>query len=169
MKLNIGPGEHYAAGWTNLDTATSDEVKVDIQGSLLHLPAEVQDVEAVYMGHILEHIAPPTVIPALAALWGRCRPGAQVAAVGPDVLRVVDMHIIGQADWQTVTHCCLGERRWPGDEHLWACTEQRLLELIRASGLQRVRAVPIASPVLDDFPVVSRIGWQCAVIGEVRQ
>lgn len=167
MKLNVGCGEFYADGWVNMDVAQNELVHPDIIGSLSDLPGpgELANVEMVYMGHVLEHLPYKTLAHALALLWRRCVAGARVAIVGPDVDRAGALHAAGQLDWETVTGALCGEERWPGDKHLWMCTEDRLLRVVRASGLKRVHNVPIDSSLLDEFPVTSRAAWQCAMVG----
>lgn len=167
MKLNIGCGEFYADGWVNIDVVSNEQVHPDIIGSLLQLPppAELSNVEMVYLGHILEHIPYSQVPQALTLLWRRCVAGARVAIVGPDVDRAGALHAANQLDWHTVTGALCGELRWPGDEHQWMCTETRLARVVKASGLKRVHTVPIASQLLDNFPVSSRAPWQCAIVG----
>ena len=169
MKLNVGCGEFYADGWVNMDVAENESVHPDIIGSITDLPgpSELANAEMVYMGHVLEHIPYQTVAPSLRLLWQRCISGARVAIVGPDVDRAGLLHALGQLDWHTVVGALQGEGRWPGDEHLWSCSEDRLLRQVKASGLKGARAIPIASDLLNDFPVTSRAPWQCAIIGQV--
>lgn len=166
MRLNVGCGEHYATGWTNLDQAVSEQVRPDLVGSLTDLPAAVTGVSAVYLGHVLEHLDHPTAQRALPGLWQRCLPGAQVALVGPDTDRARALHRRGEISDATLHGALYGACRWPGDEHRWECTEARLVDLAHATGLT-ARPVPLDDPALAPFPVVSRAPWQCAVVGTV--
>jgi hypothetical protein len=166
MRLNVGCGDHYAEGWTNLDPQPSETVRPDIVGSLTELTPWIDGVTAAYCGHVLEHLPHVDVTPALRALWERCVPGARVALVGPDVDRARRLHERGEITTETLDGAVHGAGRWHGDEHLWECTEQRLLDVARLSGLD-AQPVPIDSPDLDDFPVVSRALWQCAIVGTV--
>lgn len=169
MKLNVGCGEFYADGWTNMDVTSNEKVRPDILGSLTTLPGydELANAEMVYLGHVLEHVAYKEVAPALKLLWQRCVTGARVAAVGPDVERAMALHAAGQLDWDTVVGALCGDSRWSGDDHLWGCNEERLLRAVRASGLRRAHSIAIDSPLLNDFPVTSRARWQCAIVGVV--
>lgn len=166
MKLNVGCGEFYAEGWTNLDMVRTDTVRPDIVGSLLYLPDQVQDVTMVYLGHVLEHVGLIAARDALEELWARCVPGARVAMVGPDVDRAYVLCREGKIDALTLHGALHGANRWAGDAHLWECTEDRLLTLAQSSGLD-ASAVPIDDAELDPFPVASRALWQCAVVGKV--
>ncbi|GKQ35187.1 hypothetical protein [Streptomyces sp. A012304] len=167
MKLNVGCGNHYAPGWTNLDPNPGVSVRPDIVGSLTDLPRSVVCVTAVYLGHVLEHLPYDIVVPALRGLWERCEPGAAVAVVGPDVDRARALHADGAIDQATLDGAVYGAGRWAGDVHLWECTEAALLDAAAASGLADVRPVPVDSPSLDAFPIVSRAPWQCAIHGTV--
>jgi hypothetical protein len=156
VRLNVGCGRFRANGWINIDndpTIIADQV-----ADLTNLPPQIRGVTGVYLGHIL-HLLPPEQVPTvLHQLWDRCVSGAQVAAVGPDALRLLDQNL--DLD-KTAAH--LG-----GDGRRWACTQQRLVDLLRVSGLQRVRPVLIDSEDLQGFPVVSQVSWQCAARGQVR-
>jgi hypothetical protein len=164
VRLNVGCGDHYADGWTNLDLNPGDTVRPDVVGSLTELPPQISGVTAVYCGHVLEHLPFYSLASALRGLWARCVPGATVALVGPDVDRANLLHERGEITAETLHGAIHGAGRWHGDEHLWACTEQLLLDVARVSGLD-ARPVPIGSPELDAFPVVSRAPWQCAILG----
>lgn len=166
MKLNIGCGNHYADGWTNLDPNPGDTVRPDVVSSLTDLPPQINGVTAVYLGHVLEHLPFDSLAPALRGLWARCVPGATVALVGPDVDRASLLHEREEITAETLHGAIHGAGRWHGDEHLWGCTEQLLLDVARDSGLD-ARPVPIGSVELDAFPVVSRALWQCAILGTV--
>lgn len=169
MKLNVGCGEFYADGWTNMDVAANELVRPDILGSLLELPppAVLANIEMVYLGHVLEHLPYRQISHALNTLWKRCVAGARVAIVGPDVDRAGALHAAGQLDWETLAGALCGEGRWPGDQHAWMCTEDRLIRTVKASGLKHTHAIPVDSHLLDDFPVTSRALWQCAIVGQV--
>ena len=156
MRLNVGCGRFRAQGWVNIDN--DPNVIADHVADLTNLPPQIRNVQAVYLGHVLHLIPPDDAIKVLARLWERCLPGAQVAAVGPDALRLLDTGI----DLIKV-HEHLG-----GKDRRWACTQARLADIIRASGLQRTRPVLIDSDDLQGFPVVSRVSWQCAARGHVR-
>lgn len=166
MRLNVGCGEFKAPGWVNMDT--NQALDPDIPGSLLRLPREVQGVTAVYLGHVLEHIPYHYLIPALSALWLRCLDGAEVAVVGPDVLRAWELVISGLMTEEDAIGATLGGRRWEGDAHRWPCEPRTLRRVLGQSGL-RVTQHDIKSDALNNFPVTSRAPWQCAFIGKVGQ
>lgn len=160
MNLNVGSGQFPAAGWTNLDLDPA--VRPDVIGDLRDLPAEIIEVKTVYLGHVLHDIPPAQVPVALAQLWQRCASGARVCAVEPDLVRAWDQIMNQTMDEDTA------RRFRAGSGWKWAPSEQRLLDLMRVSGLLWCAPTPIGSNQLDEFPVVSRVGWQCAVVGAVR-
>lgn len=165
MRLNVGCGEFKAPGWTNMDT--QQIVYPDLIGSLTSLPPEVQNVEAVYLGHVLEHIPYWNLEGSLRKLWTRCVQGARVAVVGPDVLIAWALAIHGRMTEEEAVGATMGGRRWPGDEHRWPCEPRRLRRLLVTSGLDDVQRCDIKSTALNEFPVTSRAPWQCAFIGRV--
>lgn len=167
MKLNIGCGEFYADGWTNMDVTRNSRVRPDIVGSFTHLPDKVKNVTHVYMGHVLEHVDVAEVVRGLRKLWLRCAPNCHVAVVCPDGVRAWDMFFSGRLSEMEAIDAVVGGKRWAHDDHKWFVTEQRLVQVLGTSGLLTSRAVPIDSHVLDSFPVTSRAAWQCAVVGRV--
>ena len=169
MKLNVGCGNHRAGGWTNMDIESNDEVKPDIQASLMEdLPIEVQGVTHVYLGHVLEHLALGTIAPALEKLWERCVPGVKIAVVGPDCDRARQLDRAGRLHGVTLQAVVYGAGRWQNDVHLWECTPGRLERVLRRSGVQDVRHVDITSGELAEFPVTSQVNWQCAMIASLE-
>lgn len=165
MKLNVGCGDHYAAGWTNLDLDRDLHRQPDLIGDLTHLPSEVVDLERVYCGHVLEHLPLDDVDLALRELHRRARPGAELLVVGPDCVRARRLHAVGVIDAATLEGAVHGAGRWAGDEHLWECHEQALLDLLTAAGWGHVRPVPVAPAPLIGWPVTSFVSWQCAALG----
>lgn len=167
MKLNVGCGDFRADGWVNVDVIENDEVKPDLVCSLQNLYSYVADVEQVYFGHVLEHVDRDDVIISLRNFWKSCVPGCKIAIVGPDALRAWNGVINGTVTRHEALGATLGACRWSGDEHRWVCYEDELMRLVKTSGLSDVRSVPISSSALNSFPVVSRAGWQCALVGMI--
>ncbi len=169
MKLNLGCGNHYAPGWTNVDIERNDEVKPDIQGNLMDLPDEIQGVTHVYLGHVLEHLPLGTIAPALSKLWERCVPGVKIVVVGPDCDRARQLDRAGSLYGITLQDVVYGAGRWKNDVHLWECTPGRLERILTRSGVQSVRHVDITSDELAEFPVTSRVNWQCAMLASLSE
>lgn len=153
MKLNVGCGRFRRDGWHNLDH--DPRWITDTIADLRDLPPHITGVTAVYLGHILHLIPAGEALAACHKLWQRCVPGAQVAAVGPDALRLLDQKIPNP------------EEHLGGDDRQWTCDQRRLVDMLRGSGLQLVRPVLLTDPDLEPFPVVSQVSWQCAVRGQV--
>ena len=140
MRLNVGCGNHYAEGWTNVDIESNDQVKPDIQASLGNLPAEIQGVTHVYMGHVLEHIDYAEVPGMLRDLWTRCVPRAKVTIVGPDCTRARELHERSQLFGVDLSAVLYGAGRWQNDVHLWECTPELLTDALdRVRGAARTR------------------------------
>lgn len=161
MRLNLGCGEFYAPDWCNLDTY--DGNPVDLVADMQHLPLDDASVERVYAGHVLEHVsAPEGVIESLYEIHRVLEPGGTLLIVGPDVRRGRRMLEAGQIDEAQYDVILNSSGRWPGDVHLWPCHEQRLVELTYKV-FPVTMPVPIAQ-VGSGWPVVSHVGWQCAVL-----
>jgi predicted SAM-dependent methyltransferase len=164
VRINLGCGDRYADGWHNVDHAASpfrvDET-VDLAGPL---PWLVGSVEMVYAGPVLEHLAVQDALDLLDRLRALMTPGGQIMVVGPDVVRGAAIHAAGGfEEWMSLDLLTYGGRRWPGDEHRWACEPALLVDMLKETGW-----VDVAEIDLDDvasvWPVADRAPrWQCAV------
>ena len=57
MRVNLGCGQAYMEGWTNVDA--SPDVKADIYMEAAQFLRQYADeIDEIYMGHVLEHIMP---------------------------------------------------------------------------------------------------------------
>jgi hypothetical protein len=163
MKINLGCGDRWQAGWWNVDFAGSPHRKdeeVDLRTNAL--PWAAGSVELAYAGHLLEHLYVDEVLVLLTALRGCMAPGGELMVVGPDVILAQGMAVAGTLD-VTMESLTNGGHRWHGDEHRWHCTTWAIEALLRASGWSEVDRVGIANvdplwPVADRRPQ-----WQCAV------
>lgn len=169
MKLNIGCGEFSAPRpWLNVDTIQLNSINPDVIADVFGLPSYIQNLEAVYCGHFLEHIKPEKVTAALTTLKERMRPQAKICVVGPDVHRAYKMMLEGKLDKETYQHTQKSPPdhapEWDGDFHHWDCHEEAVVEYLRRAGFADITPVPIRSHLLDAFPVTARVAWQCAVL-----
>lgn len=156
MRLNLGCGDHYADGWVNVDIEVNDRVRPDVVADLRQLPFRLDRVEAVYLGHVLEHLPFEDARRVLVELQGQLPPGTPVMVVGPDVT------LARKLDAETERLARDGRGAWAHDVHLWACEESLLVELLRTAGFNQVSRRQIRE--VDRFwPLVSHVGWQAAV------
>lgn len=157
MRLNLGCGEHYAPGWTNVDAFGG--VRADVYAPLDALPFDDGSATHVYCGHVLEHIA-PVDLPAVLREIRRVLDG-EFCAVGPDCDRIDPAREPDLYAMAAEGHDGIGIN--PHAPHLWTCTETKLLAFVRA-------VFPSARPVLvaevpEPWPVVARgEAWQCALL-----
>ncbi len=162
MKINLGCGDHYAPGWVNVDAISNDAVNPDVVADITEkLP--FQDIEHIYAGHVLEHIPHDRVSDVLRRWKESCTAGAELAIVGPDCDRGEVMVAAGQMhplEYELLLH---GGERWPGDAHLWRCTEAETMRLAIEAGWL-CRAVPVASLFGTIYPLVSGVTWQFAMM-----
>lgn len=165
MKINLGCGDRYVAGWVNTDlpsTPHRKDLAVDLTGPLPWLPGTL---EAVYAGHVLEHLPFAMAHFLLERLLPLMKPGMPIMVVGPDVNVGRQLLPDGIADefGATLDSLINGGRRWPGDEHHWECTPERLSAMLRDAGWSSVVTRPMDEVALL-WPVAdARPRWQCAV------
>ena len=154
MHVNLGCGDHRApAPWVNVDQYSG--VHPDIVASITDLPFADGSVDAIYCGHVLEHLTLDEVPVALREI--RRVLSGRACFVGPDYDRALadpEHHVL----LDSIKH---GGNRWPGDKHQWTSTGTLALELI-------AEVFPDAEEkdiyMLPEWPVVTPTTWQFAIV-----
>jgi len=183
--LNAGCGTHYADGWVNTDSWEDPNTRPDVKvvpGEPYPFPDNHFD--AVYLGHVLEHIPWPDVPAFLMDMNRMAKPGAPILIVGPDVLRTIKLWAAGLEPWHMVLSTIEHQEAnyqpdredevWEGAAHHWNCHEERVVELLKRLGFvpisysQRIPDNPSHKTWYDPdtnmtWPVVGKNHWQCAV------
>ena len=171
MRVNLGCADRYAVGWRNVDHVACPYHVDEVVDLTEPLPWATRSITHVYAGHVLEHLTMADAEQLLKRLHPCMSEGGRIMVVGPDVDRARAMIKNGTFDdryhsLETIIH---GDHRWPGTEHRWECTAERVMSLLYAAGWSDVRSVGIAD-VADSWPVVDRSQlWQCAVTAVVRR
>lgn len=160
-RLNVASGNHPSGDWgLDVDLWFPSDVKADIR----KLPFPDATFEAVYLGHVAEHIPWPEMAPMLGEVRRVMAPGATVMAVGPDILKAIATK---QPVW--LLKAILSDPRTidvqPGVHHAWTATEELTVDALRIGGFIDVEAVDVATVVRPLYPNPSQAPWQCAVRG----
>lgn len=185
--LNAGCGTHYAQGWTNVDIWEDDNTKPDVVAKAGE-PYPFEDVyfDAVYLGHVIEHIDWSDVPAFLLDMNRVAKPGAPILIVGPDVLKTIQLWKDGKEPWHmvlsTMEHQDVNYQPdrehewWDGATHHWNCHNQRVLELLEDIGFTDISNVydyipnnPSGKEWYDQvtditWPVVGKHHWQFALM-----
>jgi SAM-dependent methyltransferase len=184
--LNAGCGTWYAQGWTNVDIWEDDNTKPDIVAEAgKPYPFEDNEFDAVYLGHVLEHIDWHGVEPFLRDINRVAKPGAPILITGPDVLKTIQLWADGKEPWHmvlsTMEHQDINYQParehewWDGATHHWNCHHDRLVSILQAVGFndpqdyyERIPNNPSQKWWIDDtdsieWPVVGKHHWQLAI------
>lgn len=162
MRVNVGCGNHPQPGWLNVDVCAEVGPELVAAGGML--PLRSGSVDAVYVGHVLEHVAWGAGVRALLAEVRRVlAPGGRVCVVGPDY----DRAVAGGFDRETLDGIRFGAGRWASDVHLWCATGRSTGTAVREVFPSAVE-VGVAD-VGDGWPVVSRVGWQCCFVADKEE
>lgn len=157
-RINVGCGEFPAPGWLNLD-AWHDAA--DLRWNAVDGLPELERVDRIYAGHVLEHL-PRGEVSAVLVRW-REHPGVHagtvLAVVGPDCDRAEAMHAAGELSAEELRGAVEGACRWPGDAHLWRSTGPATAELLAGAGWVARRAT-LERIAADGWPVTSLARWQ---------
>ena len=162
--LNIGCGGHpFPAPWINIDRSTGSRgfpCHPDVIADVRDLPFDDGSVDAIYAGHVLEHIEYEDCPAAVREMRRVLRPGGRLAVVGPDMDRA-------HGEWAEFAPLIwpglVGEwSSWPGAAHQYIPTAANTLAFLEPV-FPNVVEIPIVD--LDPFwPAPSRDGWQFAFV-----
>jgi O-antigen biosynthesis protein len=161
VRVNLGSGLAYMPGWVNVDE--SPDVKADIHLDAVDFVRQYGDqVEEVYMGHVLEHILPGDALTLLKLLYERLPAGAVVSAVTPDMDQIWSAYRAGEIDNDMLNASFIYSYVQPS-HHVWCYDQRSLTELFRRAGFSDVTPI---DPLTWD-PVYHKSGpesrWQCGV------
>lgn len=161
MLLNIGSGAHPAPGWLNIDP---DALwPADERWALPHVPLADGVAERAYLGHLLEHLWPEELTPALCEVARLLKPGGVLMVVGPCIGKALD-----QAEWALAARIVglsadqdsrlvgggtrpLGSvEPWGPGSHKWVSTEALTARALRLVGF---------NPEIIDVAMVRQPEW----------
>lgn len=174
MKVNVGCGPFPApAPWVNTDvieepdTGTRPDIVVTWDDPL---PFPDGTLDAVYCGHVLEHVPWADVDGFLALVRAKLAPGGEIMVVGPDVVRTLQRWRDGDDPWELVESVLEHELsfqtapvQWANARHHWNCREDRVVAALGRAGFEQVAALPVTPDALAGWPVVAFTQHQCAV------
>lgn len=159
--LHLGSGTHPSGREDWIDLDIRDMAEVDLCADGMHLPFRSASFDAVYCGHVLEHIEWGTPLQGFLAEVARVMaPGARLAVVGPCIRRALvreePMHVLD---------AIIGEKEGP-EGHRWVPTEALTLKAVRQVFPGAV-SVPVETVDRPTWPNPSTAGWQAAILAEV--
>lgn len=184
--LNAGCGTHYAKGWINTDVwddgiNTTPDIRVEPNKPY---PFDDNYFDAVFLGHVLEHIPWPNVSDFLYDMKRIAKNDAQFLVCGPDVLKTIQRWAKNQEPWEMVlstmehqeisTKPGHGYEWWDGAHHHWNCYHQRVWNLLESCGFSSL--VDVADLIPKDamgkkwkqeditWPVVGHWHWHFAIL-----
>lgn len=186
--LNAGCGTHYADGWVNVDIWEDETTRPDVVAKPYEpYPFEDNYFDAVFLGHVLEHMDWTYVPTFLADMRRIAKPGAQILIIGPDILKTIHRWKDGQEPWEmvlsTLEHQDINYQPgktdwWDGATHHWNCHHDRVWNLLQNCGLAELKDVFDVIPnnvrmknwkdpgTGIVWPVVGKWHWQFAIMAK---
>jgi predicted SAM-dependent methyltransferase len=186
MKLNAGCGTHYVKGWINTDVWESETTKPDIKvESGKPYPFEDNYFDAIYLGHVIEHIEWADIPRFMKDMSRIAKPDAPIMIVGPDVLKTIQRWSEGKEPWHMVLstmehqeHNWQPDREnefWDGATHHWNCHHERVWSILERIGFADIEdyyeKIPNSTKSTSwtdpstglQWPVVAKWHWQFAI------
>lgn len=184
--LNAGCGTHYAEGWVNVDVWQSDTTKPDVVAVADEpYPFEDNTFDAIYLGHVIEHIDWKEVTPFLQDMIRVAKPGANILVVGPDVMKTIQRWHEGKEPFHMVESVMEHQdvnlqpgreaEWWDGATHHWNCHHWRVWHLLHDIGFIHLKdyyeRIPNDTKGTEwhdgdtgiTWPVVGKWYWQFAI------
>lgn len=128
MKLNLGCGQYPLEGYTNIDF--DPEAKADITADFSTLTFE--DVEAVEMSHILEHISWQQTEGVLRLIRSWMREGGSIRIEVPNMEYILERAIFDIGAEIAI----YGIQSAEGEFHLAGFTRSKLMRQLRENGFE---------------------------------
>lgn len=145
MKLNLGCGDQYLAGWINIDVRP--EMKADLHEDIYELPSmKKNSVEAIYACHVLEHfgfgVIKPTYHDVLKKWYDILIPGGSLFVCVPDI-KVIAKVILSTNTYQQhkniIQGALFGGCDYNTNVHKVAFSEEMLIQTLKEVGFNTVR------------------------------
>ncbi len=157
MRLNLGSGPHPTpVGWTSVDI--DPQYSPDFVADVLDLPFPAASVEAIYAGHVLEHLPLPKVTEALREWRRLLQVGGTLMIVGPDIDRAIAGNEPAWLLQQIIAH---GK---PPAGHAWTCSTIVLSHLLTEAGWH-VEEVDVRDVRFPTWPNADHSAtWQLALL-----
>jgi len=184
--LNAGCGTHYADGWVNTDVwddgiTTRPDIKVEPGKPY---PFSDNYFDAVFLGHVLEHMDWKEVPNFLNDMKRISKPNAKFLICGPDVFKTIKRWSENQEPWEmvlsTMEHQDIDTQPsrehlwWDGATHHWNCHHERVWNLLQNLGFTSLVDVFDVIPKNANgqnwqhenilWPVVGHWYWQFAIL-----
>lgn len=184
--LNAGCGTHYAKGWINTDVWSDGKTTrpdVVVKPGKPY-PFDDNYFDAIFLGHVLEHISWRDVPEFLNDMKRIAKPNAEFLICGPDVFKTIKRWSEGYEPWDMVLsaleHQDIEKTSsnnpdwWDGAAHHWNCHHERVWQLLAAHEFTNLTDVADLIPK-DTFlkqwknktitwPVVGHWYWHFAIL-----
>ena len=184
--LNAGCGTHYAKGWVNCDVWESDTTRPDVKVKAGEpYPFDDNYFDAIYLGHVLEHIDWPSVPYFLDDMRRIAKPNAPLLIVGPDIVKTIQRWADGAEPWHMVMSTLEHQdfnwqpgrqtEFWDGATHHWNCHHDRVWNILTDMGFadledyfdqipNSVQMTSWTDPKTGiNWPVIGKWHWQFAI------
>ncbi len=126
-------------GWTNVDA--SPDVRADIHLDATEFVRQYGDqVDEVYMGHVMEHLMPGYALTLFRLLNERLRPGAVVSVVTPDMRAIFEAYLSGEITNEHLNASFIYSYVQPS-HHVWCYDQASLTELFRRAGFEEIEVI----------------------------
>lgn len=185
--LNAGCGTHYAQGWVNCDVWSSPDTKPDVLVEVGQpYPFPDNHFDAVYLGHVIEHIDWRDVPAFIADMRRVAKPGAPILVVGPDVYKTLQRWKEDKEPWEMVISTMEHQEHnyqpeadtafWDGATHHWNCHHARVWDMLTSLGFTNLEdyydRIPNNTSMKTwkdesagiTWPVVAKWFWQFAIL-----
>lgn len=183
--LNAGCGTHYAKGWVNVDVWENEDTRPDVKVKPGQpYPFNDDTFDAIFLGHVLEHIPWKEVSSFIYDMKRIAKNGAPFLICGPDVFRTIDRYAAGQEPRNillaVLEHQDMNPQSdhehewWDGAHHHWNCHHERVEQLLKSCDFKEISDVFDVIPQSPsmrgwtnngiDWPIIGHWKWHFAIL-----
>jgi predicted SAM-dependent methyltransferase len=124
VRLNLGSGQYLKPGWVNVDAFCDADVEGDIR------LMDFENVAAVRMSHLLEHISWRETVPVLERIRSWMAPGGVLTVEVPDMDAIMGRGTVHPLWFKYV----YGDQSHGGEYHLAGFTANMLKDQLHEAG-----------------------------------
>lgn len=144
-RVNLGCGSDHRPGYLNIDAFTPE---ADLRSDLCHLGLKSGSVSEIHCSHVLEHLAEPLVVSALAEMRRVLDPEAgRVVVLVPDFTWCLErwLSLPESQKWGWAIDTIFGNQNHEGEHHRTGFTQARLRSMLEETGFGSIETDTVYS------------------------
>ena len=137
VKLHLGCGERYLKEYINVDAR--DTGKVDIRCDIRNLPFENDQIDEIYMCHVLEHVKMHKCQEYLNYLQRLLKSSGKIYISVPNFEVLASMYLAGKCRLINIVRAINGGQEYDGNLHYISFDIKMLSAMLKNAGFENIK------------------------------